>query len=59
MGTEFKLSFWGEPEYGYFRAGDPFVIRHDLQMLSNADIDFIFFDVTNAVTYLDVVNKNL
>lgn len=56
-GPNLSYHFWGEPEYGYFRAGDPFVIRHDLQMLSNADIDFIFFDVTNAVTYLDVVNK--
>ena len=49
--------FWGEPEYGYFCSIDPFVIRHDLQMLSNADIDFMFFDTTNGVTYLDVVNK--
>lgn len=56
-GPESSYHFWSEPEYGYFRAGDPFVIRHDLQMLSNADIDFIFFDVTNAVTYLDIVDK--
>ena len=54
-GPELSYHFWAEPEYGYFRAGDPFVIRHDMQMLANADIDFIFFDVTNAVTYLDVV----
>jgi len=47
--------FWGEPEYGYFRSEDPWVIRHDLQMLSNAHVDFIYFDVTNAVTYMETV----
>ena len=47
--------FWGEPEYGYFRAGDPWVFRRDLQMLSNAHVDFIFIDVTNAFTYLETV----
>ena len=47
--------FWGEPEMGYYRSEDPWVIRRYLQMLSNADVDFIFFDVTNAVTYLETV----
>jgi len=44
--------FWGEPEMNYYRSEDPWVIRRYLQMLSNADVDFIFFPVTNAVTYL-------
>ncbi len=52
-----QFHFWGEPEYGYFRSTDPWVIRRDLQMFSNAKVDFIFFDVTNAVTYLETVNK--
>ncbi len=47
-----SFHFWSEPEEGYFKALDPWVIRRNLQMLSNADVDFIFFDVTNAVTYL-------
>ena len=47
--------FWGESEMGYYRSEDPWVIRRYLQMLSNADVDFIFFDVTNAVTYLETV----
>ena len=47
--------FWGEPEVGYFRSEDPWVIRRDLQMLSNAKVDFIYFDVTNAFTYLETV----
>lgn len=49
--------FWGEPEYGYFLSEDPWVIRRDLQMFANADIDFIFLDVSNAFTYLDVVER--
>jgi hypothetical protein len=47
--------FWGEPEVGYFRSEDTWVIRRDLQMLSNAHVDFIFLDVTNAITYLETV----
>lgn len=58
-GEENSFHFWGEPEYGYFHASDPWVIRHDMQMLSNAKIDFIFFDVTNALIYLDTVKRIL
>jgi len=52
-----EFHFWGEPEYGYFKADDPWVIRRDLQMLSNAKVDFLYLDVTNAVTYLETVKK--
>ncbi|RED98347.1 glycoside hydrolase family 71/99 protein [Marinoscillum furvescens] len=54
-GPKGKFHFWGEPEYGYYLPDDPWVIRHDLQMFANADIDFIFFDVTNNFTYLSTV----
>ncbi len=47
--------FWGEPEVGYNRSEDPWVIRRDLQMLSNAHVDFLFFDTSNGYLYLDVV----
>lgn len=50
-----SFHFWGEPEYGYYRSADPWVLRRDLQMLSQAKVDFLYFDVTNAYTYLDVV----
>jgi hypothetical protein len=49
--------WWGEPEAGYFRADDPWVIRRNLHMLIDAGIDVIFFDVTNAFTYLNIVKK--
>jgi hypothetical protein len=54
-GPQNSFHFWGEPEYGYYHASDPFVIRHDMQMLANAGVDFIFFDVTNARTYPETV----
>lgn len=46
-----SFHFWGEPEYGYYHASDPFVIWKDMQMLVNAKVDFIYFDTTNAQTY--------
>lgn len=49
--------WWGEPEAGYYRADDPWVIRRNLQMLSEAGIDVLFFDVTNGSTYLSTVDK--
>ncbi len=50
-GPKWSFHWWGEPEAGYHRAEDPWIIRRDLQMLANAKVDFIFIDVTNAVTY--------
>lgn len=38
---------WGEPELGYYRMTDPFVIRKHASMLSDAGIDVILFDTTN------------
>lgn len=43
--------WWGEPAVGYFLADDPWVHRKNLQMLADAGVDVIFFDVTNAFTY--------
>ncbi len=44
---------WGEPELGYFLSKDEYVIRMDMSMLSDAGIDVLIFDVTNAVRYWD------
>lgn len=38
---------WGEPELGYYRMTDPFVIRKHASMLVDAGIDAVFFDTTN------------
>jgi hypothetical protein len=48
---------WGEPYFGYYLADDEWVIRKHAQMLSDAGIDVIILDVTNAVIYLPQVSK--
>ena len=42
---------WGEPETGYFLSKDEYVIRRDMSMLSDAGVDVLIMDVTNAVRY--------
>ena len=44
---------WGEPEAGYFLSQDRWIIRRDLSMLSDAGVDVLILDVTNAVLYWD------
>ena len=44
---------WGEPEAGYFLSKDEYVIRKDMSMLSDAGVDVLVMDVTNAVRYWD------
>ncbi len=39
---------WGEPELGYYLMTDPFVIRKHASMLSDAGVDVVLFDTTNA-----------
>ena len=39
---------WGEPELGYYWMTDPFVIRKHASMLTDAGVDALFFDTTNA-----------
>ena len=43
--------FWGEPLFGYYRSDDEFVIRKHAQMLADAGVDVVIFDVTNGLTY--------
>ncbi|MGV8092143.1 MAG: hypothetical protein AB2L24_09810 [Mangrovibacterium sp.] len=44
---------WAEPEMGYFLSQDEWVIRKDMSMLSDAGVDVLVMDVTNAVRYWD------
>lgn len=39
---------WGEPELGYYMMTDPFVIRKHASMLTDAGVDVVLFDTTNA-----------
>ncbi len=45
------MHHWGESEFGYYLSDDPYVIRRHAQMLADAGVDFIVFDVTNQQTY--------
>jgi hypothetical protein len=42
---------WGEPALGYYDINDEFVLRRHAQLLSDAGVDAIVLDVTNAATY--------
>lgn len=54
-GTNGIMHFWGEPLFGYYRADDPWIQRKHIQLLADAGIDFLVFDTTNRVTYLEVL----
>lgn len=44
---------YAEPEMGYFLSQDEWVIRKDMSMLTDAGVDVLIMDVTNAVRYWD------
>ncbi|MGY4385821.1 hypothetical protein ACVWYN_002869 [Pedobacter sp. UYP24] len=48
---------WGEPYFGYYLADDEWVIRKHAQMLSDAGVDVIILDATNAAIYLPQITK--
>ena len=43
--------WWGEPLYGYYYSNDEWVMRKHIELLTNAGVDFLYLDVTNAYTY--------
>ena len=52
-----KNSYWAEPEAGYYRSTDPWLLRRNLQMLANAGVDFLYFDASNGHLFLPVVKE--
>lgn len=42
---------WGESIFGYYRSDDDGVLRKHAQMLTDAGVDVVIFDVTNQLTY--------
>ncbi len=46
-----QMHHWGEPFYGYYYSDDEWVVRKHMKLLMEADVDFLFFDTTNAVIY--------
>ena len=51
FGPEGKEHWWGKPWLGYYNNLDVFAHEKHLQMLTDAGVDFLFFDVSNGFTY--------
>lgn len=43
--------FWSEPYFGYYTGDDEWVIRKHAQMLSDAGVDNVTYDLTNAQSF--------
>ncbi len=43
--------YWAEPYFGYYRSNDEWIIRKHGAMLSEAGVDFVYFDTTNGLLY--------
>lgn len=54
-GPQGAFHWWGEPHLGYYLSGDEFVIRKHAQMLTDAGVDVVIFDVTNGFSYEDTI----
>ncbi|MDB6059166.1 MAG: hypothetical protein JWO95_3010, partial [Verrucomicrobiales bacterium] len=52
-GPMYAPHHWGESVYGYYLTQDPFVLAGHAQMLADAGVDTVIFDVTNQQTYKD------
>ena len=46
------MHWFAEPLYGYYYANDAWVLRKHAELLTLANIDFLYFDVTNGYAYL-------
>jgi hypothetical protein len=44
---------WAESLFGYYLTNDEGVLRKHAQMLADAGVDVVIFDVTNQITYRD------
>ena len=51
--AQYTWYHYAEPEMGYFLSQDEWVIRKDISMLTDAGVDVLIMDVTNAVRYWD------
>ncbi len=56
-GDHGDMHFWGEPLYGYYYSKDEWVIRRHMEELTNAGVDFLYFDATNGYPYSNNAKK--
>lgn len=54
-GEENQIHWGGKPALGYYKGGTPYIIAKHIQMLVDAGVDFLFFDISNGFTYDDNV----
>ncbi|MBR5123565.1 MAG: hypothetical protein IKU90_00415, partial [Clostridia bacterium] len=47
------MHWFAEPLYGYYYANDAWVLRKHAELLTMANIDFLFFDATNSYPYIN------
>jgi len=52
-GPKGRFHHWGQPELGYYLSSDEYVMRKHAQLIADAGVDVIVFDVTNGLTYED------
>jgi len=51
-GPDQLFHHWGEPLFGYYTSDDDWVKRKHVQMLTDAGVDFLIVDATNAAPYI-------
>ncbi len=51
------MHWFAEPLYGYYYANDQWVHRKHAELLTQANIDFLYFDTTNGYPYLHNAKK--
>ena len=56
---EWHYAYWSEPLFGYYKLTDPWVIRRHMHMLTDAGVDALVFDATNAEIYENVLSQFL
>ncbi|MCX6913462.1 MAG: autotransporter-associated beta strand repeat-containing protein [Verrucomicrobia bacterium] len=49
--AEGTMFYWAEPEFGYYHPSDPWVLRRHIAMLTQAGVDVLILDNSNARTY--------
>ena len=52
-GVENEMHWFAEPLYGYYMSNDTWVMRKHAELLTNAGVDFLYFDATNNFTYYE------
>ncbi len=49
--------YFAKPLYGFYRSDDEWLIRKHIELLMNAGVDFLYFDVTNNYLYERTAEK--